>query len=143
PMLRAPECAVALRIRGTDGLGTIVGNYARALMLEADQLDAIAQRTLLIHLCGLAALALEPHRGECESRRETYRAARRHQILAYIEAHLRDPLLTAERAADNLGMSRRWLHALFEENGKHFASWVTHRRIEESYKRLHDPMYDY
>ena len=40
-------------------------------------------------------------------------------------------------------MSRRWLHALFEEVGGGFAAWVTRRRIERTRELLEDPTYDH
>ena len=143
PMLTAPDRGVPHHISGGDGLGTVLGTYARALMTRADRIDATGQHSLLMHLCGLVALAVGANPSARESRRRTYRAARRQQILAYVETHLRDPRLTAQRVAHELQMSPRWLHALCEDGEITFAAWVARRRLEECRKLLDDPAHDH
>lgn len=139
PMLAAPDRAIGRVIPGSDGAGAVLGTYARALMAEADRCNSTTQHSLLTHLCGLIALVVGPSSEARAARRETHRAARRQQILTYMETHLRDHRLTAERAADDLRMSRRWLHALLEDGEISFAEWITRRRLEECRKRLGDP----
>ncbi|HEY8550327.1 MAG TPA: helix-turn-helix domain-containing protein [Vicinamibacterales bacterium] len=140
PLLAAPEAGLRRIPRG--GVSAILGSFAQSLMREADRLDAIAQRNLKMHLCGLMALALGATAVGRQSRRETCRAVRRQQVLAYIEAHLRDYRLTVDRAATDLRMSRRWLHAVFDDCGTTFAAWVAWRRVEECMKCLEDPAFD-
>ena len=143
PMLAAPDRGVPHHICGSDGLGTVLGTYARALITSADRTDVIAQRSLLMHLCGLVALAVGVSSIARESRRQTYRAVRRQQILTYVETHLRDPRLTAQQAAHALQMSPRWLHALCEDGEITFAACVARRRLEECRKLLDDPAHDH
>lgn len=139
PLLAAPDRSVGRRIPGSVGSGAILGNFLRALTYQAAQLDATAQHCLLMHLCGLVGLALGASREGRESQRETLRAVRRQEILTYIETHWRDPGLTVQRAARDLRMSPRWLHALLEEGDISFAAWVAERRLEECKKLLNDP----
>jgi AraC-like DNA-binding protein len=143
PLLADPDEAVARRVAGGHGLGALLASYVRTLAREADRLDAAAEPSLQLHLCTLAALALGATAGAREQRAITYRAARRQQVLAYIDAHFRDGDLTAERAARALRMSRRWLHALLDEAEIGFAGRVARRRLEECRKLLDDPAHDY
>jgi AraC-like DNA-binding protein len=143
PMLAEPDHCVGRRIAGDAGPGAVLGNYLRALMAESAKLDATAQRSLLMHLYGLVGLTLGAGPAARESRRETHQAVRRQQILTYIETHLRNPCLSAQRAARDLRMSPRWLHALLEQGQISFAARVARRRLEECGKLLNDPAYDH
>ncbi len=143
PLLEQPRLAIGTRISGSEGLGAILAEYTRTLTQQVDRLDALTEGSLRMHLCGLVALALDTNRAVWQSRSQSYRAARRQQVLTYVETHIRDHHLTAERAARDLGMSRRWFHALFEQDGESFATWVARRRIGESRKLLDSPDYDH
>ncbi len=141
PLLTAPE-VVGVRISGDHGFGALLASSVRTLAVEAGGLDEASQRALRLHLCNLAALTIGATLPVREARHETYRMTRRQQILAYIEAHLREDNLTAGRAARDLKMSRRWLHELFSNNGTSFAAWIARRRVEECRKLLEDPESD-
>lgn len=143
PLLTKPETAVASCISGAQGLGAVLAAQARSFAQEACHLDAAVQRNLSLQLCNLIALVLgiSPTASEC--RQIAYRDARRHQILTYIETHLHDGRLTAERAARDLKMSRRWLYSLFDDAEIGFAGFVARRRVEECYRLLNDPDQDH
>ncbi|MBZ9674035.1 helix-turn-helix domain-containing protein [Mesorhizobium sp. ES1-3] len=165
PLLAAPERAACAHIAGDHGLGAVLAGYARSLVGEvgrfeaarcrccrreapmpaedASQFDAITQRSLELHLCSLAALALGASEEAWEMRHAGYRTARRQQILTYVEAHLRQADLTVARAARDLKMSSRWLHALLADHETSFAALVARRRVEECHKRLQDPTRDH
>jgi AraC-like DNA-binding protein len=125
-------------VRGCAGMGAVLGGYARLIAQESDRLSAAAQRDLETHLCTLVALALGSPAVADESCRAARRSAQQRRVLAYIEMHLRDPLLTAERAADAMAISRRWLHGLLEESGESFSARLLRRRLEESRNLLSD-----
>jgi len=141
PLLATPE-RVGISFSGDDGLGALLAGSVRMLAEQAGTLDAVSQRILRIHLCNLAALTVGATRQAEEVTHKTYRLARRQEILAYIESHLGDNDLSAEKAARDLHMSTRWLHVLFGEGGTSFATWVARRRIEECQRLLVDPRYD-
>ena len=142
PLLAAGE-PVGIRISGHHGFGALLAGSIRALADEAGRVDAVSRRSLRLHLCNLAALAVGATLPVREARHETYRMARRQQILCYVEAHLREDTLTAERTARDLKMSRRWLHELFSDGATSFAAWIARRRIEECRKLLEDPGHDH
>lgn len=142
PLLTAPE-RVAIPISGQDGFGALLAGSIRTLADEAGRPGSVSRQSLRLHLCNLAALAVGATLPVCEARYETYRMARRQQILAYVETHLHEDSLTAERTARELKMSRRWLHALFTDGATSFAAWIARRRIEECHKLLEDPGHDH
>lgn len=142
PLLAATEGGRHRHISGDRGMGAMLGSYARMLARQADLLDAADQDILQRHLCTLVALALGPSPVAGESLRAAHRAVQRQRVLAYIETHLRDPRVTAERTAYELAMSPRWLHALLEGSGESFAARLTRRRLEESCRLLNNPSFD-
>lgn len=142
PLLARAE-RVGVSFPGSDGLGALLAGSMRVLAENAGTLDAGSQRILRIHLCNLAALTVGATRPVEEVGRKTYRFARRQEILAYVEAHLGESDLSADKAARDLNMSTRWLHALFSEDGTSFAAWVARRRIEECQRLLEDPRHDH
>ena len=143
PLLAAPERAVGRRLSAKRGPSAVLANFARALAQQAGTLGAPAQRSLQLHLASLIALSLGSTAEVRETRQVAWRVARRQQILSYVEAHLPESDLTPARAAHDLGMSRRWLYALFDEGGVSFAAWVARRRLEECMKLLSDPDHDH
>ncbi len=143
PLLAAPERAIGRRIPGKHGPGAVLADFACALARQAGTLGAPTQRSLQLHLATLTAVSMGATTEIQEARRVSWRVARRQQILGYVEAHLRESDLTAARAAHDLGMSRRWLYALFDQDGSSFAAWVARRRVEECMKLLSDPDHDH
>lgn len=142
PLLAHPGRLTA-RISGRQGFGALLAGSMRTLAGEAGRLDATSQRSLRLHLCNLAALTFTATLPVEEARRKTYRMERRQQILTYLETHLGEHGLTADKAAHELKMSRRWLHELLSEGGTSFSAWIVRRRIEECLRLLEDPRHDH
>ncbi|ATN37244.1 hypothetical protein ACO34A_26110 (plasmid) [Rhizobium sp. ACO-34A] len=59
-----------------------------------------------------------------------------------LEAQLCDPDLSPAAAAQQLGISVRYLQKLFEEVGENVNHYIRRRRLERSYVELMDPLYD-
>lgn len=136
PFLPARDCAIHLCAR--QGLNTLLTRHLRELAREAARLDRSAQCGLLAHFSGLLGLAVEAGRTPRPTGRRNYRAYQRQRILSYIEANLSDGRLTAGRAAGDLGMSPRWLHALLEDVGIGFSELVARRRLEKGRRMLEE-----
>lgn len=126
-------------LQARDGLMRNLAQHICDFACEADHLDSDAQQGLLVHLCGLLRLAIETEQTPQPGRRLDYRSFQRQRILTYIDLHLDDCRLTAKRAAGDLGMSPRWLHALLEDAGDGFCGLVAKRRLEMSLNLLRDP----
>lgn len=58
---------------------------------------------------------------------------------AYIEANLGDPDLDPTRLAAAMGVSLRYLQALFHEHDRSISDWIWRRRLEVAAQRLSDP----
>ena len=58
---------------------------------------------------------------------------------AYIEANLADPDLDPPRLATAMGVSLRYLQALFHEHDRSISDWIWRRRLEVAAQRLSDP----
>lgn len=143
PFLPLRENCPVLHLPAREGLMTVLAQHTQLLAREAERLDRATAQGLLTHLCGLVGLAIETARGPRPARCHNYRAHQRQRVLSYIETHLRDPRCTAKRAARDLGMSVRWLHALLADMADGFADLVARRRLEQSLALLEDPASDH
>jgi AraC family transcriptional regulator, positive regulator of tynA and feaB len=65
---------------------------------------------------------------------------RRERVHRYITQHLRDPQLTVERIAADLGWSRRTLARVFAPHGEPLMEYVYHQRLEGIRRDLLNPM---
>lgn len=65
---------------------------------------------------------------------------RRERVHRYITQHLRDPQLTVERIAADLGWSRRTLARVFAPHGEALMEYVYHQRLEGIRRDLLNPM---
>jgi AraC-like DNA-binding protein len=68
--------------------------------------------------------------------------SKRLMIRRYLEAHLRDPELSATAVAAAFGISVRYLHMLFPSEGETVCSYVLRRRLEQCAKQLADPLWN-
>lgn len=142
PLLAAPEWGLHCHIPGGSGMGAVAAGFARVLAGQADRLEPGEQNELTTVLCTLVALALGPTRLAGDRGPAARRAVQRERIHAYIRTHLRNPRTTVESAAQDMAISRRWLHALLKEDGEGFSARLTRLRLEESLRILSDPAHD-
>ncbi len=62
------------------------------------------------------------------------------RIRAYIEQHLRDPDLTPQSIAEELHITRGYMHRLFPGDSESPARYILRRRLEEAHRALSDSM---
>jgi AraC family transcriptional activator of tynA and feaB len=127
----------ATRIETAAGVGAAVRHAMGALM--GGRLSPDSARRLATHTAGLIAVALDPAlltTAEVRAPR-SYAAA-----LADIEEHLADDDLSAATTAARLGVSVRWLHALFAGHERSYAATVRRLRLEQVRRHLQDPVRD-
>ena len=67
--------------------------------------------------------------------------SRRIQIRRHVEAHLRDPELSARSVAAAFGISPRYLHIIFSTGDETVSNVILRRRLEECAKQLRDPLW--
>lgn len=124
------------RLPGSQAINGVLSRHAIELARAAGDIPIEAQRGFLLHLCSLIGLTLTLGADRPSGRGRAYRVQMRQRVLAYVESHLRDPDLTARRAAEDLGISTRRLHALLEESDFSFSDLVAQRRVQQSLRLL-------
>jgi AraC-like DNA-binding protein len=128
PHLPASLDPRSLLLTGDSGLSGMVKAYLDSFAGQIDTLGDQELRLVAGNFCRLLAVACGAKAGEHE---EALHAARIAEARRYVDSHLAEPGLTAEKAAAALKMSVRQLYRLFEPSGESFARYVTRRRLEE------------
>ena len=117
-------------------LGPLIGAAARTLNRGARALDAEEGGLLLESLVRLSAgAATRRHATDPASARPALLAA----LLEHVESRLDDPGLSVGSVAARFGISRRYLHKLFEPTGESFSRHVLSRRLERVAAELAAP----
>ncbi len=123
-----------------DGLGRLVSRYLRELAThqpprssaDACRLAAITMDLVMARL----AHELEAERSLPAESRQQVLMARIHDFIA---RRLPDPRLTPEKIAQAHQISLRYLHKLFQAEGRTVAGWIRHQRLERCRRDLADP----
>jgi AraC-like DNA-binding protein len=124
-------------LNGLDGVEALALALVDALGREWDRIPEAAIAKTADALGQLVAVACGAAAGE---HREAVSAARLAEARRYVDRHLAEPGLTAEKAAAALKISVRQLYLLFEPSGESFARYVTRRRLEECRAAFLDPV---
>lgn len=136
----ALDGVTAVRYPGRDGLGALLSRHLIELTRQAawyTTADAARLATVTVDLLGalcaheLSAAGTGPARGD----RCTLQAL----IHDFIERRLADPGLCPGAIAAAHGISTRYLHALFQQQGLTVAGWTRTRRLERCRHDLADP----
>jgi AraC-like DNA-binding protein len=139
PLLGDPAGMTALRVRGDRGLGAVASGALRAAAAAGGIPDRGAAGALGGHLVGLVALAL----GGVRAAPGPARAVTPNLLLALardeVERSLDDPALAPGDVARRVGVSTRYLHRLFSDDGPSFGRWLLARRLERCHAALTDP----
>lgn len=89
------------------------------------------------HILDLAALALGSRTaGDREASGPSVRAARLRLVKAFILKHLTDPELSVDKVARAQGISPRYVHRLFEQEGITFSEFLRDARLELVHRQL-------
>lgn len=147
--LAMPRMLVEPRLAGSSGLhdfrlacpgtGRLLGDYAAAIVANAD-LDDAAQATTAGHLVDLVVLALGATRDdEYAARAGGVRAARRRAVKADIVAHSSEPRLTIDWMAQRHGVSAASIRGLFYDEGTSFSDYVRTVRLDHVRAQLRSP----
>jgi AraC-like DNA-binding protein len=96
--------------------------------------------TVVDHVTELIALSLGAPVGS-PTAAVGVRAARLQAVKADIARNLTDPALNATSVAARHGISTRYLHRLFEDDGRTFSRFVLDQRLELVHRRLRNPRF--
>lgn len=124
------------------GIGRLAGEHLQFLAQEGHLLspeNQVRAIQMCLELIALTFLSCEEHDGGFE--REM--AAGGQIAFSRAKAHLKrlvdDPDLSPAKAAARFGVSKRYLHKLFSNNGTTFGSWVREERLLRAHALLTDP----
>jgi AraC-like DNA-binding protein len=129
----------AVRISGSEGLGSVVTPYLTQLAGNLDQLagstgarlahsalDLVA--TVFARELGLDGVTADPHRALMQ------------RIRSHIDRNLASTDLDPTSIAAAHFISTRHLHGLFQEQGTTVSTWIRTRRLEQCRRDLVDPV---
>lgn len=118
-------------------LEVLFGSAVEQLLVAGAQHEVLDEHGAAHHVAGLVELLLRSALREELNQVDTG-AARYRDAVAYLNEHLADPELTAERVADALFISRRRLYQLFSD-GDGVSGRIRRMRIERAKQLLADP----
>ena len=134
-----PELFTARRIAGDHGAGAVVSQTLQNLWQQCvNGLEpAIAERLLMNSLDLLVtAITVSEHNVVSHG---ALRNATRLRVRYYVEDHLTEFDLGAARIAAAVGISPRYVHRLFEDDGETLGGFIQRRRLESCALALKDP----
>lgn len=123
------EHCTATRISGEQGVGNITSGFMRNMVSQLDILDAHTFEVLSDHYLDLLAESLASVRPQSIHLAKSKSAAL-HVVKNYIERHLADPTLNANQIALAVGLSARYINALFSREDTSMMRYVWSRRLE-------------
>jgi AraC-like DNA-binding protein len=125
---------------GRSAAGALVSALVQRLVADLDAYEGGAGGRVSSALLDLSTAALAIRLGSADQLpHETRQRALLSRIHAFIEERLGDPELTPSAIAAANHISLRYLHKLFESEGKTVAGWVRGRRLERCRSDLSDP----
>jgi AraC-like DNA-binding protein len=133
------SAAMRLIPRGTEAV-TLMTRYVEA-MLDAEVLTSMEVRRIVVtHLHDLVALSAGATRdGAAMARARGMRAARLQTIKADITSNLGDDTLVVATVAARHGITPRYVHKLFEDEGVTYTQFVLQHRLDRALRMLRDP----
>lgn len=137
----ADNAPIRLIPRGTEAV-RLMTRYVGA-MLDVEVLTSTEVcRVVVTHLHDLVALSVGATReGAAMARARGVRAARLQAIKADITSNLVDETLAMATVAARHGVTPRYVHKLFEDEGVTYTQFVMQHRLDRALRMLRDPRY--
>jgi AraC family transcriptional regulator, positive regulator of tynA and feaB len=126
-----------VRLRSRDGVGALLAGYMSSLSHAASTLPPQATGKVGSILCDLVVAAFQPSE-QPNPRQSGLREVRLAAAQQLISKSLADPEFGIGRVAERLGVSRRYVHKLFESTGRTFSETLVYARLNASYHALSD-----
>lgn len=134
----SPEHLTALRIAGDNPEAAAVSGYLRSLRsvaLEPDDFVSRQLATSALDLLGAALAGRFGADGSPNSKRTMYFL----RACNYINVHASDPTLTLTQVAAAVGVSLRYLHAVFSDHDISVGEYLIKRRLSRCLEELLSP----
>lgn len=110
-------------------LGRILASYLISVFDTLDELDREDADQLVATTIQLLASSQLPARTAIERAQPSLRAVRRREILQLVDAHIADPHLSPTWLAKRIGLSPRYVHALFDDQERSLGATILERRL--------------
>ncbi|MCW6509675.1 AraC-like ligand-binding domain-containing protein [Lichenifustis flavocetrariae] len=135
-----PERLATLQFDVTGGVGALFVDMLRLSVERLDGRSEAAQSTAGWHLIDLLALTIGADDRVLGSQASSIRNAHLHRSEHFIRARLADARLSPQAVADHCGISLRYLHRLFEEEGTTVCDFIRTERLLACDAMLRDPL---
>lgn len=125
-VLRQPIAEETWTLPGTTGLGALISSFMIALASNLERLDENAAESAVEMTLDLVGSAINTNilSADKPKRSSIYK-----RTLSYIDHRLEDVDLTPSRIAETHGISTRYLHLIFAENGGTVSGYIRERRL--------------
>jgi AraC-like DNA-binding protein len=130
----------AVRISGSEGLGSVVAPYLTQLAANLDQLSGTTGARLAHSALDLVSTVFTRELGLDEGAGDPHRALMQ-RIRGHIDRNLASTDLGPASIAAAHFISTRHLHGLFQEQGTTVSTWIRTRRLEQCRRDLIDPVF--
>jgi AraC-like DNA-binding protein len=127
------------RIRGDHGAGLLASQFFRTLRAELEHLDEATATRLAETGLDLLAAALADMSGSVRLGESAHQGAWIGRIKNFINTHLADPTLSPGTIAAALGISTRYLSALFSDEEMSIERYIWDRRLIKCHAALGNP----
>ncbi len=135
----SPDRLTAVRMSNDTSVTAPVSSFLRALEPLALGDDSAVSRQLATSALDLLGVALADRFG-ADGSPNAGRTKHFLRACTYINAYASDPDLTPARIASSIGVSLRYLHAIFKEHGMTVNEYLIKRRLARCMDELLSPM---
>lgn len=130
--------ATARTISGDGGAGGLASALLQSLGRGVQDVDPCVTQPLLDNVFAVLSAALAGRTRDAAEPVD-YRAVHLHRARQYIRQHVRDPELTPGKVAQAVGISERYLYALFHAEGTSPARAMIDERLAQAHAALGQP----
>ncbi len=127
--------AVMQPIATDTGAAALLAAHMRTLERVAPSLGAEGAAMADVTV-NLVAATLRAARGTCELESASLRSLHRERARNYVRLHLRNPDLCPAQVAAGIGVSVRYLHLIFSDEGDTLMRWTMQQRMERCREAL-------
>jgi len=130
------EDYLGIRMSGESPIHGLVSQFVTSLVSRIDQLSPTVVNSLEANVLDLLVTALNSeHATESQSAPDQHLK----QAKRFIHMHLKDPRLSPDFIAQAEGISKRYLHMLFKEEGSSVSRYILQLRLSACHETLSSP----
>ncbi len=141
-MFKMPEDYLGLKMSGQSPVHGLLSQFIQSLVERIDQLDPSIIQRLEANILDLLVTSLHAESSQAavsEVDKSSKAEQQVSEIKRFIAMNLRDYQLSVDLIADAMGISKRYLHLLFQNEGVSVSRYIQQQRLEASYRALTSP----